>query len=250
MASLMTVKSALKNVALSLGYEIRRVKPLSRFKKIPNAEFYRPYYSPWFGNAFARYYATLASHTLVTIDSCYILHTLLNQALSVEGDVWECGVYRGGTAALFAKVIAESGKAKKLYLFDTFTGMPATDKTRDLHSKGDFSDTSAEAVEAYINSPNIAVLQKGYIPDTFSGLESHRIAFAHIDVDIYKSVMDSLSFIWPRLSPGGFLVIDDYGFPSCPGARQAVDEFFAKRNVRPLCLSTAQAIVFKSQADT
>lgn len=242
----MTIKSTLKNVVLSLGYEIRRIKQLPRFKNIPNADLYRPYYSPWFSDAFARHYATVAPRTLVTIDSCYILHTLLNQALAIEGDVWECGVYRGGTAALFANTIAESGAAKKLYLFDTFTGMPATDETRDLHKKGDFSDTSAETVLAYINSPNVAVLRKGYIPDTFSGLESHRIAFAHIDLDIYKSVNDSLNFIWPRLSIGGFIVIDDYGFPSCPGARQAVDEFFAKTYVRPLCLGTAQAIVFKS----
>ncbi len=147
---------------------------------------------------------------------------------------------------MLAKIISDSGTDKKLFLFDTFAGMPTTDKDHDLHREGDFSDTSVEEVEAFINAPDIAVLRKGYIPDTFSGLESRRIAFAHIDVDIYRSVVDSLEFIWPRLSSGGFIVFDDYGLPSCPGALQAVDEFFSRTLVRPLCLHTGQAVVFKT----
>jgi O-methyltransferase len=171
---------------------------------------------------------------------------LLRQALRIEGDIAECGVYRGGTAAMIAKTIAEYGShGKKFFLFDTFSGMPDTDKARDLHKKGDLADTSAEEVERFVNEPEIAVIRKGFIPETFLGLESRRFAFAHIDVDIYKSIIDSLEFIWPRLATGGFIVFDDYGFPSCPGARQAVDHFFAKTDVNPLCLPTGQAVVFK-----
>jgi hypothetical protein len=94
-------------------------------------------------------------------------------------------------------------------------------------------------------SPVSPVTRKGFIPDTFVGLESVQIAFAHIDVDIYKSIMDSLKFIWPRLSFGGFIVLDDYGFPTCPGARASVDEFFQREPCAPLCLPTGQALVFK-----
>ena len=72
------------------------------------------------------------------------------------------------------------------------------------------------------------------------------IALAHIDVAVYFSIRDSLDFIWPRLSRGGFIVFDDYGFATCPGARQAVDEFFAPLPIRPLSLPTGQAVVFKS----
>jgi O-methyltransferase len=60
--------------------------------------------------------------------------------------------------------------------------------------------------------------------------------------------MDCLNFIWPRLSQGGFIVFDDYGFPTCPGARAAVDEFFHAKDFRPLCLPTGQALVFKGMA--
>jgi O-methyltransferase len=77
-------------------------------------------------------------------------------------------------------------------------------------------------------------------------MEDSRLAFAHVDVDIYQSVLDCCRFIMPRMLRGGFVVFDDYGFPSCPGARQAVDGFFRDRPERPLMLPTGQAVVFAS----
>jgi O-methyltransferase len=77
-------------------------------------------------------------------------------------------------------------------------------------------------------------------------LEDPKISFAHIDVDIYKSIMDSLDFIWPRLVVGAFVVFDDYGFKTCASARKAVDQLFNDKTVVQLCLSTGQAVVFKS----
>jgi O-methyltransferase len=168
------------------------------------------------------------------------------QAAIVPGDVWECGVYQGGTAAMMAAVMGEKMPSKRLYLFDTFSGMPTTDPTQDWHTEGDLAETSLESVRSYVGHSDACVFRPGFIPETFAGLESSQIAFAHIDVDIYRSVLDSVAFVWPRLSVGGILVFDDYGFPTCRGARIAVDEFFAATNHKPLCLPTGQAIVFKS----
>jgi O-methyltransferase len=235
----------LKKLVLSLldklGYA---VLPLPR--NIADRGVYRPFYSPWFAEGeFRRYYELAAPRTLVSPESCHVIYTLLRQAAHVEGDVWECGVYKGGTAAMEAAILRDKAPTKKLYLFDTFEGMPETDAEKDWHKGGDFADTSLEAVAGYVKQPDICVFRKGFIPDTFAGLESARIAFAHIDVDIYKSILDCLEFIWPRLSTGGFIVFDDYGFPTCPGARKAVDEFFSKEACVPLCLSTGQALAFK-----
>jgi O-methyltransferase len=176
-----------------------------------------------------------------------LLYTLIRQSVSVPGDVWECGVYKGGTAAMMAAMLDHYAPQKRLYLFDTFEGMPGTDPGKDWHKQGDFSDTSLEAVTASVGFEEQCVFRKGLIPDTFKGLETSAIAFAHIDVDIYKSILDCLAFIWPRLSVGGFIVFDDYGFPTCPGARTAVDEFFSAKSCFPLCLPTGQALVFKHE---
>ncbi|MFZ0215142.1 MAG: TylF/MycF/NovP-related O-methyltransferase, partial [Candidatus Dormiibacterota bacterium] len=85
----------------------------------------------------------------------------------------------------------------------------------------------------------------GYIPDTFQGLDVQRIAWAHVDVDIYQSVLDCIDFIYPRLVPGGYMIFDDYGFPSCVSARRAVDEEFADKPEVPLCLPTGQCMVVR-----
>jgi O-methyltransferase len=131
-----------------------------------------------------------------------------------------------------------------LFLFDTFKGMPETSPTKDHHKQGDFSNTSLEAVRKAVGHEDFVQYREGFIPETFQGLENSEIALAHVDVDIYRSVMDCCTFIFPRLSPGGFIVFDDYGVPSCPGAREAVDEFFDRRSVQPIVLPTGQALVF------
>jgi O-methyltransferase len=123
--------------------------------------------------------------------------------------------------------------------------MPDTDPHRDRHRKGDFSDTSLEAVRERVGNRDVVSFHPGFIPDTFKGLEDQAIALAHIDVDIYKSVIDSCDFIYPRTLAGGFLIFDDYGFATCPGARKAVDEFFRGKPEVPLVLPTGQAVIVK-----
>jgi O-methyltransferase len=243
------LKKSLKSLLKRLGLEVRRsrISHAHDDLTIPDRELYRPLYSPWLGQQgeFRRYYDIAAPKTLVPPDCCYVLYILLRQALHIQGDIWECGVYKGGTAAMMAAILKEKCPSKRLYLFDTFEGMPATDAVRDWHMKGNFSDTTLATVTSYIGYHDMCVIRKGFIPETFAGLESAQIAFAHIDVDIYQSIKDCLEFIWPRLSPGGFVVFDDYGFPSCPGARAAVDEFFQSKASIPLCLPTGQAVIFK-----
>jgi O-methyltransferase len=245
------LRKILRSPLASIGYELKRIRSRpANERNIPDGELYRPLFSPWLGKGeFAKYYALAAPKTLVSPDRCYVLWILLRQALNLNGDIWECGVYKGGTAAMMAAILRDSAQPdKKLFLFDTFQGMPETDAEKDLHQKGDFHDTSAEAVSNYVGADEFCVVRQGLIPDTFEGLESASIAFAHVDLDIYKSILDCLNFIWPRLTLGGFIVFDDYGFPTCPGARTAVDEFFATRACVPLCLPTGQAVVFKGIA--
>lgn len=244
------LKKTLKSLTNTLGFEVRRSRLRFVGADVPDRELYRPLFSPWLGlGEFRRYYDRAAPRTLVSADRCYVLYTLLRQAMHLQGNIWECGVFRGGTAAMMASLLADQCPGKRLYLFDTFEGMPETDVDKDLHRAGDFADTSLESVVAYVGNADLCVFRKGFIPDSFLGLEDARIAFAHIDVDIYKSIVDCLNFIWPRLDVGGFIVFDDYGFPTCPGARAAVDAFFGAKDCKPLCLPTGQALVFKGMAD-
>ncbi len=251
------IHDVLKRIFAALGYTVVKsgkqpILPTMRDgSPVPDAEFYRPLFSPWEGGGFgdaAPFLRAASQLTVVSPDRLWTLCALLQQAGRVAGDVWECGVYRGGTAKMFAEVIASStwGQGKALRLFDTFAGMPATSPSVDWHNKGDFIDTTLAGVQAAIGPMPFVHYHPGLIPTTFSGREADRIAFAHVDVDIYSSVLDCCHFILPRLAIGGILVFDDYGFPTCPGARKAVDEAFLGTPYAPLVLPTGQAVVFKN----
>ena len=143
----------LRKILALAGYELRRNRPRNaKERKIPDGAFYRPLFSPWLGPGdFRKYYELAAPRTLVSVDRCYVLWILLRQALHLSGDIWECGVYKGGTAAMMAAVMRDSAQSdKKLFLFDTFQGMPETDSEKDIHEKGDFKDTSIETVTSYV----------------------------------------------------------------------------------------------------
>lgn len=161
-----------------------------------------------------------------TLVDRFRLGMLYKYCSRTTGEIWECGVYKGGTANAFA------GFGRTLRLFDTFEGMPEVSEYDNFHKKGDFKVNKI---------PNIkgAKIYKGFIPDTFKGLEECKIGFAHVDVDIYQSVLDCCKFIVPRLAKGGIIIFDDYGFRTCKGAKKAVDEFFGNKIKR---LWTRQAI--------
>lgn len=239
------------------GYIVRKtiVPPLA----IPDIAAYHPYvndwaiYSPWFTDALIKdvigELLERGERTLVSPDRLWTLMNSLLQTRDLNGEVWELGVYKGGTALLLRRMLERlslrPGSGIVLRLFDTFGGMPATDKVRDVHSAGDFADTSLEAVRSLVGGESWIDYRQGIVPASFGGLDCCAIRFAHIDLDIYEAIHAACAFVYPRLVPGGMMVFDDYGFWSCPGARAAVDEFFVNKREAPFALPTGQALVAK-----
>jgi O-methyltransferase len=231
------------------GFEVKKVRKSGELS-IPDAEFYTPLFSPWNGYGEFREYLNLARpYTLVSPDRLYILLSLAANAVQLRGDFWECGVYKGGTARMLAEFLRRNAHpGTKLHLFDTFAGMPETNGEVDVHKKGDFSDTSLAAVKQVVANQERVEFHPGWIPESFHGMPDRPIAMVHVDVDIYRSVWDCCEFIYPRLLVGGVMVFDDYGFPTCPGARKAVDEFFAGKPESPIVLGTGQALAVRLAA--
>lgn len=183
--------------------------------------------------------------TLVDPIRCYMLYQLARRCRDLPGDAAEFGVYRGGTARLIGKAFA--GSNKTLRLFDTFAGMPETDPGKDAHKRGDFSDTSPQAARlTLMDVPNVE-LHPGFFPDSAAQLMDKTFCFAHVDVDIHRSIAEACKFFYPRLSRGGVMIFDDYGAPTCPGVKAAVDVFFAEAKEHTLYLPTGQCLVFKTR---
>lgn len=162
----------------------------------------------------------------------------------IPGDFVECGVWKGGSSMAAAlRLIQLQRTDRALHLFDTFEGMtPAEDVDRALNSgfsaamlvKTAPPDSHFEA-RAPINEVrrNMAAtnypadrihLVPGKVEDTLPQQAPERIAVLRLDTDWYSSTRHELVHLFPRLSPGGVLIIDDYG--TWEGAKKAVDEYF------------------------
>jgi predicted O-methyltransferase YrrM len=215
-------------------------------------------YTPWFAlnSEFAELIAKVerSGPLIVSLDRCYMIYQFCKYALSLGGDIVECGTYTGGTAYLLASTMkAKGASGKHLHLFDTFQGMPdIAIPERDVHAPGDFGDTCLEYVQKRLREFPFVKFHPGFIPDTFSEVANiDCFSFVHVDVDIYPTALECCKWFWPRLTPGGVMLFDDYGFRSYRYAiRAAVDEFFAPLEEKPIILPTAQAVVIKVGGNT
>lgn len=155
---------------------------------------------------------------------------------NIEGDLAELGVYRGSTAKLIHHYMPE----RKLHLFDTFEGFTGRSVVAEKQNtdysiyESHFGDTSLECVKAYVSQKNNNVLYyKGYFPESVpEAINQLKFAFVHLDADLYEPTLEGLKFFYPRMSTRGLIVVHDYN--AWPGARKAVDDFFADKNELPL----------------
>lgn len=171
----------------------------------------------------------------------------------VPGDFVECGVWRGGSAMAMAKALLDLGDVSRtLYLYDTFTGMIAPTEV-DVSIQGkpakvefDRTKTSDDASTwCYSSLDEVTrnLLSTGYpedrlrfvqgkVEDTIPNQVPEHIALLRLDTDWYESTKHEMVHLFPRLVPGGVIVIDDYGF--WQGARKAIDEYIAETRTQIL----------------
>jgi O-methyltransferase len=170
-------------------------------------------------------------HESITASDDYFRYATLGLALQrvldeeIHGAIAEVGVWRGETSAFLHRVAPD----RRLYLFDTFEGFPE----RDLPPGEDdrrFRDTSADSVARRVGaSPNV-ILTPGCVPETLQAVTDERFAFVLLDLDLLEPTRASLGFFYPRLSPGGYLVVHDYNNSESSWAcKRAFDEFLASR---------------------
>lgn len=256
------LRKLVKRRLLKLGYRVERLPATAMGRFHPDVQtaltvkdrpFYtrwgKPYplFSAWLGDPeFRRLYEGIEPHTVVSPDRCYMLYALARYASRLDGDFAECGVYKGGTALLLSRILTSPPAKKDLFLFDSFEGLPDASAADNYYKGGEFSSTSAEDVASLLSGFKTAQIRKGWIPDTFKGLENNRFAFVHVDVDLYQSALDCCSFFWPRLVPGGVMLFDEYGFPSARGEKEAVDEWFAGQQDQPISLISGQCMILKT----
>ena len=218
-----------RQIALWFGYDLIKVRRSPNDGSAPYGPVYPgASYSPWMKDTgFEDTFQSFSPYSLVDRYRSYELWELVSQALELDGDVIEVGVWRGGSGLLIAERLRQLGAARKVYLCDTFEGIVKAGVRDSRIRNGMYADTSAESVLALASSSgldNVVVIKGTFPEDAAEQLESARFAFCHIDVDTYESCKDTVEWLWPRLAPFGIMVFDDYGFAGTDGVATYLDE--------------------------
>ena len=235
------MKQLIQNLLDRFGYTLQK-------KREPGSDMTEP--------EFLDLYQLCMPYTMTSRERMYSLYMAVDYVLKhdVPGDFVECGVWRGGSAMLIARMLHHRGiQNRRLYLYDTYEGMSSpTAADRDFagrdadallnaseHNKetsvwclADIADVKNNMAKTNLPGDLIHFI-KGKVEDTLPmQMPQENIAILRLDTDWYASTLHELHHLYPRLSVNGVLIIDDYGH--WEGCRKAVDEYFQEKNIQML----------------
>jgi hypothetical protein len=198
---------------------------------------------PWQTRAWRSFWPVKA-HTMIGAARLSHLRRLTEATLAdgIPGDYIETGVWRGGACILMRAVLAAYGVAdRRVFVADSFEGLPRPDADRFPADRGDglfrFDELAVSEAEVRRNFEAYGLLDaqvvfvKGLFKDTLPTLKGHPFALIRLDGDMYESTLDALTNLYDGVSPGGYVVIDDYGILGA--CRQAVHDFLDSRGLAP-----------------
>ncbi len=156
----------------------------------------------------------------------------------IEGDLVECGVWRGGVLILMARFIMLENMDKIVYGYDSFKGLPKPDMnypedSKDIHHTHENLVVSKKDVirnlEKYEVDLNLVNLVEGWFNQTTLSIKPEKIAILRLDGDMFESTWTCLENLYPNVCSGGYVIIDDYNIPQC---RKAVDKFIDQYDLK------------------
>ena len=208
-------------------------------------------------NNFIEEYKMIEAYTATSIERVYALKSAITYIIKnkIKGDFVECGVWKGGSCMLMAKTLVNEGeKERKIWMYDTFDGMTEpTDDDCEIETNISGSDLlkntpkNTDKFNMWAYAPLEMVKKnmkktmfpeerihfiEGKVENTLGKVKPQNMSLLRLDTDWYESTKCELEQLYPLLSIGGVLIVDDYGHFS--GAKKAVDEYFSKTNVKPL----------------
>lgn len=176
------------------------------------------------------------AHTMIGVKRMDNLQFCVESVLQdkVPGDLIETGVWRGGACIFMRGILKAYGiRDRTVWVADSFAGLPPPDPAKYPADAGDMHHTirqlaiSVEQVQSHFAKYGLLDDQvkflKGWFKDTLPGAPIDRLAVARLDGDMYESTMDGLTHLYPKLSCGGYLIVDDYG--AVPACKQAVEDY-------------------------
>lgn len=181
---------------------------------------------------FERNYALAEPQTLLMKAQVRSIFDRLAEVRHLQGDCIEFGAFRGGLSFFLGLCIRDLGLTKRVYMLDSFQGLPQTDAALDGPFQKGMMATDASAVAAVRASfglESIVEIRAGWFEETLPQMPSAaHFCLAHLDADVYGSTRTALQYLLPRLAEGGVVVLDDCLFPGATGVVQAAEEVIGK----------------------
>jgi O-methyltransferase len=228
--------------------DVRRLYTDLLISIITNTIYEDPSMSPWHQPKFEAANRAIGidwprtAHTMVGVARLRNLRDLLQAAIDegIPGHVIETGVWRGGCCILMKGVLrANNDESRKVYVADSFAGLPPPDPTKYRDPAGDPHHTFKELIvpadevqknfEAYNLLDENVVFVEGFFEETLPKLDASPYALIRLDGDMYGSTIVALENLYPKLSPRGYVIIDDYG--AVEGCRQAVTDYRTAKGI-------------------
>jgi O-methyltransferase len=158
---------------------------------------------------------------------------------NIEGAIVEFGCYIGTTSLFIQRLLdlAPIGANRVFHVYDSFAGLPPkTIADASIAGEGFRAGELAVSKRQFVREFKRAGLQlpimhKRWFNELAAADMPDSVAFAFLDGDFYESILSSLKLVWPRMSPGGTLLIDDYAHEALPGVERAVRDFFRGRGL-------------------
>lgn len=175
------------------------------------------------------------AETMIGIQRLENLEACIREVVGngVPGDFIETGVWRGGATLFMKAMLTALDERRTIWIADSFAGLPEPDAEKYAADAGDRHHTKTELAvsqeEVMANFERYGLLDgsvrflKGWFRDTLPTAPIERLAILRLDGDMYESTMDGLVHLYPKLSPGGFLIVDDWG--AVEGCRLAVEDY-------------------------
>ncbi|MFE1600578.1 TylF/MycF/NovP-related O-methyltransferase [Methylobacterium sp. ID0610] len=176
------------------------------------------------------------------------LNTLIwafDHALRIDGDIVECGVWKGFLFSVLADYFDFGQVPKQMWLYDTYAGIPARyDTEKHDHPVLREENLYEKVVLRFRRYENVHVV-RGMLPEILRERSPRRIALLHLDLNSSKAEIETLDALFDRLSPGGMIVFDDYGWSGYREQHDAEKRWAETRGYRILEMTTGQGVLLK-----
>lgn len=174
-------------------------------------------------------------------------------AVKLGGAFVECGVNRGFISSSVMRYLNWNSLNRNFYLFDTFCGFdPAalSLEEKELNymkkSKDYYTDCYKEAEQNFSEFKNVTLV-RGSVPSTLTQVEIPKISYLSIDMNCVNPEIAAANYFWPKIIPGGMILLDDYAYGLSAIQKSAFDQFAREKSVSILSLPTGQGLIIKSQ---